>query len=163
MAMNVLLPQWGMGMQEGIVVQWLKGEGDPVAEDEPIVEVESEKVTGTVDSPMDGVLARIVVAPGAVAQIYDVLAVVAAEGEQVSEALDAGVAGAERGAAGQPEVVEASPVSKIATPGSRRSSRQAEPRARRLALQLGVDLEAVVGSGPGGRVTEEDVRAASAR
>jgi pyruvate/2-oxoglutarate dehydrogenase complex dihydrolipoamide acyltransferase (E2) component len=56
---KVLLPQWGMGMNEGKIVKWLKAVGDSVAEDEPLAEIESEKTTETLESPATGVLTEI--------------------------------------------------------------------------------------------------------
>lgn len=58
---EVLLPQWGMGMSEGTITAWLKNVGDAVAEDEPLAEVEAEKVEETLESPASGTLAEIVV------------------------------------------------------------------------------------------------------
>lgn len=58
---EVRLPQWGMGMQDGTLVRWLKREGDPVQQGEPLAEVESAKVTGEVEAPVSGILEKIVV------------------------------------------------------------------------------------------------------
>jgi len=61
---EVLLPQWGMGMSEGAIVEWLKGVGDRVTEDEPLAEVEAEKVEETLESPATGTLVEILVPAG---------------------------------------------------------------------------------------------------
>jgi pyruvate/2-oxoglutarate dehydrogenase complex dihydrolipoamide acyltransferase (E2) component len=61
---EVLLPQWGMGMSEGAIVEWLKNVGDRVVEDEPLAEVEAEKVEETLESPATGTLVEIVVPAG---------------------------------------------------------------------------------------------------
>lgn len=71
---EVLLPQWGMGMSEGTVATWLKKVGDTVSEDEPLAEVEAEKVEETLESPASGVLAEIVVPEGETAEVRAVLA-----------------------------------------------------------------------------------------
>lgn len=71
---EVLLPQWGMGMSEGTVATWLKKVGDTVSEDEPLAEVEAEKVEETLESPASGVLAEIVVPEGETADVRAVLA-----------------------------------------------------------------------------------------
>lgn len=71
---EVLLPQWGMGMSEGTVATWLKNVGDTVSEDEPLAEVEAEKVEETLESPASGVLAEILVPEGETAEVRAILA-----------------------------------------------------------------------------------------
>ena len=74
MKVEVLLPQWGMGMSEGTVTSWLKEVGDRVTEDEPIAEIEAEKATQELESPATGILTEIVVAEGEDAQVRTILA-----------------------------------------------------------------------------------------
>ena len=74
MKVEVLLPQWGMGMSEGTVVSWMKKVGDRVTEDEPIAEIEAEKATQELESPATGTLTEIVVAEGEDAQVRTILA-----------------------------------------------------------------------------------------
>jgi len=76
MRVDVLLPQWGMGMSEGTIVTWLKAVGDRVAEDEPLAEVESAKVEETLESPASGTLVEIVVPEGETADVRAVVAVI---------------------------------------------------------------------------------------
>lgn len=71
---EVLLPQWGMGMSEGTIATWLKSVGDTVTEDEPLAEVEAEKVEETLESPASGVLAEIVVPEGETVDVRSVIA-----------------------------------------------------------------------------------------
>ena len=71
---DVLLPQWGMGMSEGTITSWLKAVGDTVAEDEPLAEVEAEKVEETLEAPATGTLTEIVVPPGETVEVRTVLA-----------------------------------------------------------------------------------------
>jgi pyruvate/2-oxoglutarate dehydrogenase complex dihydrolipoamide acyltransferase (E2) component len=71
---EVLLPQWGMGMSEGTLATWLKNVGDTVTEDEPLAEVEAEKVEETLESPATGVLSEIVVPEGTTVEVRAVLA-----------------------------------------------------------------------------------------
>jgi len=71
---EVNLPQFGMAMTEGTIVEWLKAEGDAVVEDEEIAEVEAEKVTVMVVAPVSGTLTRIVVPPGETVEVFTVLA-----------------------------------------------------------------------------------------
>ena len=83
MATEVRLPQWGMGMDEAIIVQWLKAEGDEVAEGEPLVEVEAAKTVEVVESPAPGILARILAQPDDVVEVRAVIAIIAAPGEEI--------------------------------------------------------------------------------
>lgn len=71
---EVLLPQWGMGMSEGTITSWLKAVGDTVAEDEPLAEVEAEKVEETLESPAAGTLVEIVVPEGETVEVRTVVA-----------------------------------------------------------------------------------------
>lgn len=71
---EVLLPQWGMGMSEGTITTWLKGVGDTVAEDDPLAEVEAEKVEETLESPAAGTLSEIVVTAGETVEVRTVVA-----------------------------------------------------------------------------------------
>ena len=73
---EVLLPQWGMGMSEGTISSWLKSVGDTVAEDEPLAEVEAEKVEETLESPASGKLAEIVVPEGETVEVRTVVAII---------------------------------------------------------------------------------------
>ena len=73
---DVLLPQWGMGMSEGSIVEWLKKVGDHVDEDEPLAEVEAEKVEETLESPATGTLVEILVEEGSSVEVRTILAVI---------------------------------------------------------------------------------------
>jgi pyruvate/2-oxoglutarate dehydrogenase complex dihydrolipoamide acyltransferase (E2) component len=76
MKVEVLLPQWGMGMSEGTVTEWLKKVGDKVTEDEPLAEIEAEKATQELESPATGVLSEILVQQGEEAKVRSVLAII---------------------------------------------------------------------------------------
>jgi pyruvate/2-oxoglutarate dehydrogenase complex dihydrolipoamide acyltransferase (E2) component len=73
---KVLLPQWGMGMSEGTIVKWLKAVGDPVKEDEPLVEVEAEKATEVVEAPASGTLKEILFPEGSLVEVRTPIAVI---------------------------------------------------------------------------------------
>ena len=73
---EVLLPQWGMGMSEGTIIAWLKAVGERVTEDEPLAEVEAEKVEETLESPATGTLVEIRVAAGDTVEVRSVLAII---------------------------------------------------------------------------------------
>ncbi len=157
MATEILLPQWGMEMQDGTIVKWLKKEGDPIQEGEPLVEVETAKLETEMESTASGVVAQILVQEGATVPIRTVLAIIAAPGEEVSRpAVDApapeAAAQAVDSAAQRTEVDRSRPGETAAI--------QAVPAARRLAGQHGIDLARVQGTGPRGRILIKDVEGA---
>jgi pyruvate dehydrogenase E2 component (dihydrolipoyllysine-residue acetyltransferase) len=84
MAVNVIMPQAGQDLETGMVRQWLKAEGDPVAKGEPIVQIETEKVSLEVEAPAAGVLLRIVVPNDTETAIFSVIGVIGQPGEDVS-------------------------------------------------------------------------------
>jgi pyruvate/2-oxoglutarate dehydrogenase complex dihydrolipoamide acyltransferase (E2) component len=129
MAYEFKLPDLGEGLTEGEVAKWLVAEGDEIAEDAPLVEIQTDKTTVEIPSPAAGRVARILVAEGEVAPVGAVLVVIG-DGP-------------------------------VETPPSSTPERvQATPLVRRIAQELGVDLASVTATGPGGRITEEDVRGA---
>jgi pyruvate/2-oxoglutarate dehydrogenase complex dihydrolipoamide acyltransferase (E2) component len=145
------LPDLGEGLTEGEVARWLVAEGDEIAEDAPLVEIQTDKTTVEIPSPAAGKVAQILVAEGDVVPVGTVLVVI---GE------DATPRGAERPAApddASNSLLQA-PV-EASVPSVARV--QATPLVRRIAEELGVDLAAVAATGPGGRVSEGDVRAAA--
>jgi len=156
MPYEVLLPQWGMGMNDGLVLKWLKAEGDTVAVGDSLVEIESSKVNAEVEAAEEGILARIVVPEGMVVDTGSVLAVILAEGEEADlpEPLTSG----SPPAAAAPAAPAATAAPAAASGGGGGDRQQVTPIARRLAKELGVDLSTVTGTGPRGRVTEDDVR-----
>jgi len=148
---EVRLPQAGMGMTDGTVLEWLKQVGEKVSRGECIAEVEAAKTTLEIEAPCDGVLARIVTPAGTLVPVREVMAVIALPGEGadeggVTESAEAPRVSAEPPASGTPP-----------SPGA--AAVQVVPAARRLAREHGIDLAGVTGSGPGGRITEADVRA----
>lgn len=73
---EVLLPQWGMGMSEGVIAKWLKAVGDTVREDEPLVEIETEKVMEVLESPFAGTVVRLLFNEGDTVEVRTVIAVI---------------------------------------------------------------------------------------
>src|SRR2546423_12121236 len=130
MATEIVLPQWSMGMADGTIVRWLKHEGDPVTEGEPLVEVEAAKVTSEVEAEVSGVLARILVAEGETVPVRTPLCVIAAAGEARASA-----------AAPTEPVVSAAGTPKPAAPvGFSPSGGEGPPAARKRAEEPGRDL-----------------------
>lgn len=168
MATILSMPKWGLAMKTGLVVAWLKQPGATVQEGEPIVEIESEKATNEVDAPASGVMRWIAVPEGDKAPVGAALAVIAAPGEELTDeqvaALlreDAEVKRQRAAAqAGQASAAKAAPAgANRAAPAPTRTGGRvnASPAARRLAQELGVDLAAITGTGPGGMIGREDV------
>jgi len=129
MAYELKLPDLGEGLTEGEIARWLVSEGQDVAEDDPLVEVQTDKTTVEIPSPAAGKVTQILVEEGKVVPVGTVLVVIGGDGTPV-----------------------ALPQKKA----------KATPLVRRIAQELGVDLDSLTGSGPQGRVTEQDVRAAAA-
>ena len=153
MASEIVLPQWGMEMQDGTIVRWLKQEGDTVAEGEPIVEVETAKLQTELESTASGVLSRIVAQEGEIVPIRGVLCIIAEPGEEIAPSATPDVAPAS--ASPEPAALAAPASNGAGAPGV-----QIVPAARRLARQRGVDLAQVRGSGPNGRILLADVETA---
>jgi pyruvate dehydrogenase E2 component (dihydrolipoamide acetyltransferase) len=154
MAIEVRLPQWGMGMQEGTVVRWLKREKDSVEAGEELVEIEAAKVTEVVSAPVSGILTHILVSEGQTIPVRTVLCTIRALDEVEPETEKPSLYDQiEKTAA------PSAPRSASAPPqGSRPPRVQVTPVARRVAQEHGLDLSQIQGTGPGGRIIEEDVR-----
>jgi pyruvate dehydrogenase E2 component (dihydrolipoamide acetyltransferase) len=150
MAQEIVLPQWGMEMQDATGVRWLKQEGDPIREGEPLVELETAKIATELESTASGVVAHILVPEGATVPIRTVLAIVAAAGEQVA-----------RPAGAVPDATAArTPAPTAPSRSPAQGAPQVVPAARRLAQERGLDLAQVQGTGPGGRILLDDVQRA---
>jgi pyruvate dehydrogenase E2 component (dihydrolipoyllysine-residue acetyltransferase) len=154
MPVDVIMPALGMAQETGKIVRWLKPDGATVAKGEPLLEVETDKVTVEIEAPADGTLAGVNAGDGAEVTVGTVIALVLAEGEALAALPDADVAEPEP--AGVVAVAAAAPAS-VAPPSRRRL---ASPKARKLAQARGVDLDALAGSGPNGAVVAADVEAA---
>lgn len=160
MITEVFLPQLTSTMEEGTVVNWLKREGDPVEAEEPLVEVETDKAIMEIESPAAGLLLKILAEEGDTCAVLAPLALIGEPEDDVSTYQPAVAAvtplPAEAADRAAPGAVAAMP------PVAGAAGRVvASPRARRLAEELGVDLATVTGSGPEGRIVEEDIRRAA--
>jgi pyruvate dehydrogenase E2 component (dihydrolipoamide acetyltransferase) len=141
MIWEVKMPRLDEDMKEGTVTQWLKKEGDSVQRGEPIVEIETQKVNYAVESPGDGVLRLILAKAGELLPINATLAVIAEAGEDIHVY--------QVGNAGKKEMGGASPA------GMRRIL--ISPIAKKMAEERNVDISKIAGTGPGGRITKEDI------
>jgi len=162
MAITFGMPSLGHTMEKGKVIEWLKHEGDPIAKGEPLVVIETDKVITEVESPADGVVLRIVVPSEEERPIGALLAVLGAQGEQVSEVELQQMLGpvAVQVPTTPAPVVAPAP---MAVPRADAAARDGgerlkiSPIARKLADELGLDASTIQGTGPGGRITKDDV------
>jgi pyruvate/2-oxoglutarate dehydrogenase complex dihydrolipoamide acyltransferase (E2) component len=153
---DVVMPQMGVSVSEGTVVEWRKQVGDEVERDEVICSISTDKIDTDVEAPAAGTLTEILVDVGTTVDVGTVLAVIGGEG------------GTARAGAPEPETAAAAPAHASesapapAPPAAPRSpgGRHYSPVVRRIAAEHGIDLEAVEGTGRGGRVRKQDVLAA---
>ena len=145
MAYEFKLPDLGEGLTEGEIARWLVQEGQEIAEDAPLVEIATDKTTVEIPSPAGGTVSRILVAEGEVVPVGTVLVVIGGDGSGHVPVPGTGT---------RPEQTPPPPAS------PREEKVRATPLVRKVAQELGVDLATVTGTGPQGRITEEDVRAA---
>lgn len=156
---NLQLPRMGESVSEATVIKWLKQPGDPIEEDEPVLEIATDKVDSDVPSPVSGILKEQLFAENAVAQVGDVIAVIEVEGEQ--DARDEGTVVVGTGA--QPPVednVEQPDTNNIPLPPESSDSRFYSPLVKSIAAEEGispVELAGIPGTGNDGRVTKQDV------
>ena len=187
MSTELNMPQMGYDMQEGTVVRWLVPEGAEVKEGDPVAEIETDKAVVEFESYASGLLHRILVPEGTAVPVGQAIAIVAEEGEEISEmpeadgqtsnADEAPVEEDDVGATPEEDVPEAgeaeapvedtpvadeapAPVQDAPAPAARLV--RASPVARKLAEEKGMDLSQIAGTGPGGRITRDDVLAAEA-
>jgi pyruvate/2-oxoglutarate dehydrogenase complex dihydrolipoamide acyltransferase (E2) component len=148
------LPDLGEGLTEAEIARWLVAEGEEVHEDQPLVEVQTDKTTVEIPSPRGGTVLKVLVGEGDVAPVGAVLVVIGEEGEQLLRAV-------ETPEPGVPEGERDGPLVAVVPPDPAEAVR-ATPAVRRLAKELDVALTDVTGTGPDGRIVEADVRAAAA-
>jgi pyruvate dehydrogenase E2 component (dihydrolipoamide acetyltransferase) len=140
------LPDLGEGLTEGEIARWLVSEGDEVAEDAPLVEIQTDKTTVEIPSPAAGKVARILVGEGETVPVGTVLVVIGEDGAAPADE--------------QPRAEPAPQQEPELRPPRDDKKVRATPLVRRLAQELDVDLASLEGTGPQGRITEDDVRAA---
>jgi pyruvate/2-oxoglutarate dehydrogenase complex dihydrolipoamide acyltransferase (E2) component len=155
MSVPVIMPQLGESVTEGTVIEWLKQEGDRVQKDEPLLAISTEKVDAEIPAPTSGVLSQILVKAGEVAPVGATLAVIA-EGFASGTGIDLGTGTA---------IVVPPPPTPVGEPraesrepsDTKGAERFYSPAVRKLAEELGINLDEVPGTGEGGRVTRQDV------
>lgn len=164
MVSEVVMPKMGYDMEEGKIVQWIKREGDEVRRGDVIAEIETGKVNIEVEAFDSGVLRRIVVGEGETVPVGETIAWIAGPDEEVPEVPEDGRAAPEEEAP-EPEAlaeepvpadVKAEPIEEEFAPVG---GVKASPLARRIAEEKGVNITHIEGTGPGGRITRDDVEA----
>src|SRR4051794_26698996 len=146
-AVQIAMPEMGESVTEGTVLEWHVKEGQQVREGDTVVEISTDKVDAEVPAPATGVITKLLVSPDDTVQIGQALAEL--------------TAGAALSGDGEAAPVEAPAAAPTAAPADEGNGGRASPVARRIAAKNGVDLAAVHGSGPGGKVTKADVLAAA--
>ena len=147
MPKELIMPALGMAQETGKVLRWLRAEGEEVRQGEPVLEVETDKANVEIEAPASGVLAKVLAREGDEVPVGQVIGWILLPGEQPSELA---------------ESAAPSLRAESATVQAASSRPRASPKARRLARELGVDLRAVRGSGPGGAVLAADLEALQA-
>ena len=180
MPVTIVVPQLGESVVEGTIGKWLKKVGDPIAKDEPIVEIITDKINIELPAPSAGTLGQIAVQEGAVAQVGDPLGTILGAGETASASAPA-PSGAGAGAAPKPGPAPSAPPPSAPAPDRRPAAAGApsmagtalaappeapssdgmrlSPAVRKLAKEHHLDVSRIRGSGMGGRITREDVLA----
>src|SRR6476661_2746162 len=148
---EIVMPRLSDSMEEGTILKWLKADGDEVARGEPLAEIETDKATLTYESDAAGVLS-IVAAAGETLPIGTVIARL--DGGSNGGGASAAPAPAPAAAPEQPASDPATPPPAPDAPAAVSGRVKASPIARRIARERGIDLQLVVGSGPGGRIVK---------
>ena len=168
MAREVRLPQLGQTMEEGTIISCMVKVGDEVKKGDVIFEIETDKATLEMESPADGFVKHILAEVEQTLPVGDVLMVLGEKDEEIPQSFIDSLKSTTTAPAGEaPAAAEAAAVVAAAEPAKPEPSKpagkvKASPRSKKLAEELGVSLAAVTGTGPGGRITEEDVRKAAA-
>jgi pyruvate/2-oxoglutarate dehydrogenase complex dihydrolipoamide acyltransferase (E2) component len=155
MAYEFKLPDLGEGLTEGEIARWLVSEGDEISEDQPLVEIQTDKTTVEIPSPAAGKVTRILVEEGKTVPVGTVLVVIGGDGAAPAEEQ------ARAEAAPQHDAAEAATFGGRSARPVQEGRVRATPLVRRLAQELNVDLAALAGTGPQGRITDDDVRQAA--
>ncbi len=163
MPVTIVVPQLGESVVEGTVGKWLKKEGDPIAKDEPIVEIITDKINIELPAPAAGTLGKITIPEGTVAQVGQELGLILGQGESMPAGGGSAPAGPQKQAT-QPataqEPQQAAPRPSTATAvadSSNGADQRVSPAVRKLLRENQLDVSRIRGSGMGGRVTREDV------
>ena len=164
MISEVTMPSMGADMTEGTIAKWLKVEGDSVSRGDKLAEIETDKTVVEMEAYAEGLLRKIVVPEGTLVEVGTVIAFIGDAGDDIPEIAEASppvedpkvetVLAAVAPTPAPVEQIVQTPAPQAAVPGGRV---KASPIARKLAKEKGIDISAVPGTGPGGRITKTDV------
>ena len=158
MAQEVKMPQLGLTMEEGTIETWHKKEGDRVAKGDILLEIATDKITSEIESEFDGVVLKIVAKEGEDVPVQGVIAIIGEEGEQVDAAKPSESLKETKAEESKPEV---SVKTEVVVPATSQGGRvKISPLAKKTAEKFGVDYSVLAGSGPGGRIIQQDILAA---
>jgi pyruvate dehydrogenase E2 component (dihydrolipoamide acetyltransferase) len=163
MASKVIMPKQGLQMTEGTIIRWLVKEGGKAVKDEPLFEMETDKLTITIDAMETGTLLKIVRGEGETVPITETIAIVGNPGEDISALLD-GAPAAPAAVAAPVEASAAAPVAAPAAPVNAPADGRVfiSPRAKMIAEEKGLDYKAIKGTGTDGLIVERDILAYAA-
>ena len=153
MATEVRMPQLGLTMEEGTISKWLKQEGDKVNVGDVLVEITTDKLSNEIESEAEGVLLKIVAQEGEDSPVKGLIAIIGEEGEKIDLSEDSAPEETEEVKEETPEKSEVPKESSAAKTGRIKAS----PLAKKTAIDLGVSIDGLTGSGPGGRIRQKDV------
>ena len=156
----IAVPKWGIEMVEGTITSWNKSEGDAIAKGDEVFEMESDKIVNVWDSPVDGILRRVLVAEGDAHPVGALLGIIASADVADSD-IDAFIAQHNKAPAKPAPEDGGAQAAANQTVQTGDAYTRSSPSVRRLADELGVDLGTVTGTGRRGRITDEDVKAAA--
>ncbi|HEX6778920.1 MAG TPA: dihydrolipoamide acetyltransferase family protein [Ktedonobacterales bacterium] len=158
------LPDVAEGLHEAEILRWMVQPGDQVKLDQPMVEIQTDKSVAEIGAPVSGKVVEIRAQPGAIAHVGEVIILLEPQGGTTQGSKTTSVSATSQALRGSPEQADAAhtmPANNGAQAGRRRA--QAAPAARKMAFEMGIDIDQVSGTGPGGRVTMDDVRSFAAR
>jgi pyruvate dehydrogenase E2 component (dihydrolipoamide acetyltransferase) len=167
MATEVVMPKLGLTMEQGTIGSWLAAEGDQVKKGQPLIEVVTDKVTMDVEAQVTGVLRKIIVEAGNEVPVATLVGVIGSADEDITDLLSTG-AGVAAAPAPEPTTAPPTPAPAPAVPvapapvvaaAADGRPHRASPKARKIAAERGVDLTAIAGTGPVGRIVSADVLA----
>ena len=158
MAVEVVMPKFGLTMTEGTIQKWFISEGDTIKAGEAVFEVETEKVLYEVEAAADGTIAKLLYPLEAVVTVGLPVAVIAEAGEDIAEIASKYADAPAAQAVATEAVPAAAPVAAAAPAAEKRGRVPVTPAARKLAKEHNIDLAGMTGSGPRGRITREDVQ-----
>ena len=156
----IAVPKWGIEMVEGTITNWNKAEGDAISKGDEVFEMESDKIVNVWDSPVDGILRRVLVPAGDAHPVGALLGVIA-DASVADSDIDAFIAAHSNAPAETAVTPAADNTAAQQTVQTGGAYTRSSPSVRRLADELGVDLGTVTGTGRRGRITDEDVKAAA--